>query len=68
MVMTKHFLAKAHAAMQRDNIGHLWTPGSTAWRHYCDISDATVTRAQRDGYLSKHTGIPYLTREGYNAY
>ena len=64
----KHFLKKAHDAMDRDNIGHLWLPGSTTWIHYSNVSDSTISRAQRDGYLSKNTGIPYLTSEGYNQF
>lgn len=64
----QHFLEKAHAAMRRDNIGHLWTPGSTTYRHYSNVSESTIARAQRNGYLSKHTGIPYLTSEGYNQF
>ena len=64
----QHFLSRAHDAMRRDNCAHLWTPGSTAWRHYCDVSDATISRAQRAGYLAQHTGIPYLTRDGYQVF
>jgi len=64
----QHFLERAHNGMRRDNLAHLWTPGSTTWRHYSNVSESTITRAQRDGYLSKHTGIPYLTSEGYNRF
>jgi hypothetical protein len=63
-----HFLKIAHELMYRDNLGHLWTPGSTTWRHYTTVSESTITRAQRDGYLSTHTGIPYLISKGYNQF
>ena len=64
----KHFLKKVHEAMNYDHQGTLWLPGSTSWRHYCSVSGSTISRAQRDGYLSKNTGIPYLTSEGYNQF
>ena len=66
--MTTHFLEKAHNKMRYDHQGSKWLPGSTTWRHYVDVSESTITRAQRDGYLSKGTGIPYLTSKGYNKF
>jgi len=66
----KHFLEIAHEKMEGDRNGHLWNPGSAAWRHYVpySISESTIKRAQRDGYLSTGTGIPYLTQKGYRKF
>lgn len=64
----KHFLEKAHRQMTENNLGHLWTPGTTAWHHYSMVSESTIKKAQRDGYLSSDTGIPRLTREGYSKF
>jgi hypothetical protein len=64
----KHFLEKAHLVMVANNLGHLWTPGSTTWRHFSWVSESTIKKAQRDGYLSKGTDIPRLTKKGYLKY
>jgi hypothetical protein len=64
----KRFLEKAHEQMEQHHVGHLWTPGSTAWHHFSDVSPSTIRKAQRDGYLSKGTGFPYLTTKGYRKF
>lgn len=72
----KHFLQIAHDAMERNRLGHLWLPGSTTWRHYGYLhhtgamrpSIQSIRQAQRDGYLTKETGIPALTMEGYHKF
>lgn len=64
----KHFLEIAHEGMYRARMGHLWAPGSTTWTHWVDVSERTIRRAQKDGYLSKGTGIPYLTRKGWRTF
>lgn len=64
----KHFLEKAHERMSYDYKDNLWLPGCTTWRHYTGyrgVSESTIRKAQRDGYLTKNTGIPALTKKGY---
>lgn len=65
--MKKHFLELAHEELNSQGLGHLWTPGSTAWRDKSDVSDSTVARAIRMGYLGG-SGIPQLTRDGYRKF
>ena len=62
----KHFLARAHRAMRR--AGHDWLPNSTTWRHFVEVSERTVRRAQQQGYLSRHTGIPMVTMKGWQEF
>ena len=63
----KHFLEIAHERMAGDRNEHLWTPGSTAWAHYTpySISESTIKKAKRDGYLSGETRFLCLTKKGY---
>lgn len=65
---SRHFLARIHRMMTA--MGHDWVPGSTTWRHFCDVSDRTVRRAMQAGYLARPTrgSIPVLTRKGYREF
>jgi len=65
--MKKHFLEIAHEKLKRQNLGYLWLPGSTAWRHFTDVGEATIRRARRAGYLAG-SGIPGLTVAGYQQF
>ena len=67
---TRYWLARAKVAMERNGYGALWLPGSTTWRHYMpEMADPqrAIADAQRRGYLTRDTGIPQLTRQGYAA-
>ena len=66
----RYWLARAKKAMQYYGNGTLWLPGSTTWRHYMpDLKrpQAAIYDAQRRGYLTRGTGIPQLTHQGYRA-
>ena len=62
----RHFLARAHRAMVA--AGQQWLPHSSTWRHFVEVSDRTIQRAQQQGYLSTYTGIPMVTLKGYQQF
>ncbi len=66
--MKKHFLLRAHENMSANLKGHLWLPKSSAWRWYINISESSIRKAKRNGYLTKDNGIPQLTRLGYRSF
>jgi len=69
-----HWLHRAHRSMVDAGYGQCWLPGSTTWRHFCpdwptaQAERQAIARAQRDGYLTRDTGIPQLTRDGWQRY
>jgi hypothetical protein len=62
----RHFLARAHRAMLLN--GQQWLPHSSTWRHFVEVSDRTIRRAQQQGYLTSDTGIPMVTLKGYQEF
>jgi len=65
-----HFLTIAHYRLVKNRQEHLWAPGSTAWKDYAKVSESTIRRAQREGYLTKRTkqGIQALTKKGWRRF
>ena len=67
---SRYWLARAKRAMAYAGNGHLWLPGSTTWRHYMpELADPqrAIADAKRRGFLTRYTGIPQLTLDGYHA-